>query len=220
MGNQSSSCHAASSCTVSSSLLSSSLASYTSSINNSSVIQPCAAAKVLLLDGTVLHFTHKVRAIQVLLNHPNHCLCPAQSLHPLNHSNNATSSSSTNDSTTTTLLRPISLLPDDHLQPGHIYILLPLHIFHRFAAAAAAAHNNGAKTTAAKRKPLPLSRASNSAQTSDLPSQHTSALSSSANYHPRRRSFELQRPHHRRSVSMRRCRSWRPRLQAINEIHD
>lgn len=138
--NQSSSCRAGSSCSVipTSSFSLSLPGAYTGSMKDGSVMEPCAAARVLLLDGWVLYFPRKVRVSHVLAGFRHHCLCPLDSA----------SLSSSNDSITT-FFKPLSMHPDDLLRPPCVYILLPRRTFRQFATAAAAAtcsDGNGGRT--------------------------------------------------------------------------
>jgi hypothetical protein len=63
-------------------------------------------AKVLLVDGSVLRFKAPVKAIQVLMDHPQHFICPLDSLQPGIHSLPA-------------------LLPHEEVSLGRLYLLLP-----------------------------------------------------------------------------------------------
>lgn len=302
--NHSSSCYAGSSCTAviptSYSLI---LAgAYTGSMKDGSVMEPCVASKVLLLDGRVLHFTRNVRASEVLAGFRHHCLCPLDS---------ATFTSS--DDSITTFFKPVCLHPaDDLLRPPYVYILLPRRTFRLFAAAAAASMRNAGnsgrvhRTASAKSSRVcdsgaysctcsaTGSKVCNTGATNNsrlcnirtcpsidahvasrvcdnsvapdttvsgtvadgaiyhrrtrrIPSKsyHIRATSyaepvlqpatstsqqlfdgsttlSSQHRQPHRRSLDLQHAslsQHRRQIGMRQCRSWRPKLQAINEVH-
>ncbi|MCO5550831.1 hypothetical protein L7F22_004324 [Adiantum nelumboides] len=154
MGNQASSCN-----------LGAALAENCTSRLQAAILQPSAVAKVLSLDGQVLHFTKSVKAIQVLLRHPNHCLCPAQSLRlsPSSASNHLSSPSSSSSSSSSPLSLPCSLLPDDELQVGSIYILLPFHTFRLFLSAAAA-HSHHRRQYRALSHPSFLSSSGNSSR--------------------------------------------------------
>lgn len=67
---------------------------------------PPHVAKVLLIDGSMLKFRAPIKAIKLLLDYPNHLICPLDSLKPGLHSLS-------------------SLLPDEKLQLGRLYLLLP-----------------------------------------------------------------------------------------------
>eukprot|EP00250_Pteridium_aquilinum_P010563 c19477_g1_i1 orf=89-1000(-) len=64
-------------------------------------------ARVLLIDGSMLKFKAQIKVIKLLLDYPNHVICPLDSLKPGLHSLS-------------------SLLPDEKLQLGRFYLLLPL----------------------------------------------------------------------------------------------
>ncbi|MCO5584633.1 hypothetical protein L7F22_038564 [Adiantum nelumboides] len=69
-----------------------------------------ASARVLLADGSVLTFTTPIKVISLLLDYPFHVICPVDSLRPGHHSLS-------------------SLLPDEELELGQLYLLLPLKTF-------------------------------------------------------------------------------------------
>ncbi|MCO5560950.1 hypothetical protein L7F22_014570 [Adiantum nelumboides] len=164
MGNQASSC-----------TLGAGSAENCTSRLQAAIVQPSAVAKVLSLDGQVLHFTKSVKAIQVLLRHPNHCLCLAQSLRlsPSSASNHLSSPSSSSSSSSSSLSLPCSLLPDDELQLGSIYILLPFHTFRLFLSAAAAQSHHQRQYRALSHPSLLSSRADSSRSRSrEEPTSH------------------------------------------------
>lgn len=67
-------------------------------------------AQVLLTDGTVLRFSYPIKVIYLLLDYPQHFICPLQSLRR-NHCSLP------------------SLLPDEELKLGQLYLLLPFRMF-------------------------------------------------------------------------------------------
>lgn len=67
---------------------------------------PPHVARVLLIDGSMLKFRAPIKVIKLLLDYPNHLICPLDSLKPGLHSLS-------------------SLLPDEKLQLGRLYLLLP-----------------------------------------------------------------------------------------------
>lgn len=75
-----------------------------------SPLPPSPVARVLLVDGSVLNFRVPIKVIKLLLDYPHHFICPMDSLRPGHHSLS-------------------TLLPDEELQPGHLYLLLPFKTF-------------------------------------------------------------------------------------------
>ncbi|KAH7420508.1 hypothetical protein KP509_13G010500 [Ceratopteris richardii] len=68
--------------------------------------RPSQVATLLLIDGSMIEYTFPVKTVNVLARHPNHVVCPLVSLRPGLHS-------------------LCSLLPDEELQLGRLYLLLP-----------------------------------------------------------------------------------------------
>ncbi|MCO5570132.1 hypothetical protein L7F22_023849 [Adiantum nelumboides] len=63
-------------------------------------------SRVLLIDGSMLKFQSPIKVIHLLLDYPNHVICPLDTLTPGLHSLS-------------------TLLPDEKLQLGRLYLLLP-----------------------------------------------------------------------------------------------
>lgn len=188
-------------------------------------------AKVLLIDGSMLRFTRPVKVIRLLLDHPHHFVCPLHSLQPGHHSLS-------------------TLLPDEELQLGHLYLLLPFHTLAHgrstsfntnmertypplaqtsFSQAAACRSADLPDAASAKRSRL-VARSNSDLcfSASEIkkrsPSPHNVSYSNSVTEKISDSSVpgsrlcdtpELQRAY--RSVMLRRCRTWTPRLQAIKE---
>lgn len=72
----------------------------------SAVKSSTLVTSVLLVDGSMLKFRSPMKVIHLLLDYPNHVVCPLDSLKPGLHSLS-------------------SLLPDENLQLGRLYLLLP-----------------------------------------------------------------------------------------------
>ncbi|MCO5587866.1 hypothetical protein L7F22_041818 [Adiantum nelumboides] len=71
-----------------------------------SVNSSAPVSRVLLIDGSMLKFQSPIKVIHLLLDYPNHVICPLDSLTPGLHSLS-------------------TLLPDEKLQLGRLYLLLP-----------------------------------------------------------------------------------------------
>ncbi|KAI5079219.1 hypothetical protein GOP47_0006890 [Adiantum capillus-veneris] len=82
-----------------------------STIKSSAATQ--RVSRVLLIDGSMLKFRSPIKVIHLLLDYPNHVICPLDSLTPGLHSLS-------------------TLLPDEQLQLGRLYLLLPFktHLQH------------------------------------------------------------------------------------------
>ncbi|KAH7277650.1 hypothetical protein KP509_39G061000 [Ceratopteris richardii] len=246
------SCHAASSCTAVIPLPASAVRlvarhAETESYRNEcgSFHRPPAPAKVLLLDGRILHISGSLRALEVLERFHNHCLCLLDSVSQLDPQ----ALSVAGGRTITTFFQPVSLPPDELLQSDRVYILLPQKTFRMFATAAAAAIRNRGATeenyrAAPADAPRKLHTSVDSNSTETWLNDFDSPKCKSKGSERLRRSSQRDEVYaHRRRVSrrnsfaapsddkpfrsmngqssacIRRCKSWQPTLHAIKEVH-
>ncbi|KAH7431936.1 hypothetical protein KP509_08G074400 [Ceratopteris richardii] len=192
--------------------------------------------RVLLLDGRLLQFCGSIRVLQVLAIFQSHCVCPLDSF------NEDLSSwrSPRADPAIETFFRPVCLHPNERLRSDCMYILLPINTLRLFVASAAAASASSHQRPSQER--LWFSKVS----TATAPSPHKCNYNDSATFaeklstqhdysdvevrcrYIRRRNGDFASctsedyPCHvattKSSPRMRRCKSWRPKLEAITEF--
>lgn len=143
------------------------------------------------LTGQVLEFSHSVAAAELMLDFPHHFVCHSSSF---------------------ALGQRVVPLPSDHpLQPAQLYFLLPMHKLHARLSPHDMADMANALTNVGKAKHPKNSASKDALPKSDAFQRNSIRLAN--DQYPS--VLQLQVPSTQPLID--KCRSWRPKLQTINE---